>query len=59
MGAKEEQRACGGSVGRVELQGTRNWDEARAPLATAYASFTEGLETADLRDARALLQELA
>ena len=34
-------------------------EEARPPLATAYAGFTEGLETADLREARALLQELA
>jgi predicted ATPase len=29
-------------------------DEARALLGGVYASFTEGLETADLRDARAL-----
>ena len=41
------------------LQRTRNRDEARAPLATVYASFAEGLEIADLREARALLQELA
>jgi predicted ATPase len=29
--------------------------EARNALATVYGSFTEGFETADLRDARALL----
>jgi class 3 adenylate cyclase/tetratricopeptide (TPR) repeat protein len=34
-------------------------EEARSPLATVYAGFTEGLETADLRGARALLDELA
>jgi len=30
--------------------------EARAALETVYQSFTEGFETADLRDARALLE---
>jgi predicted ATPase len=33
-------------------------EEARPLLAEVYGSFTEGFETADLRDARALLQEL-
>jgi class 3 adenylate cyclase/predicted ATPase len=33
--------------------------EARALLGPVYGSFTEGFETADLRDARALLDELA
>jgi tetratricopeptide (TPR) repeat protein len=33
-------------------------DEARAMLAEIYASFTEGFDTADLRDAKALLGEL-
>ncbi len=32
--------------------------EARAPLAAAYEGFTEGFGTRDLRDARALLDEL-
>ena len=34
-------------------------DEARGLLTQVYASFTEGFDTADLRDARALLDELA
>ena len=38
-------------------QGRR--DEARAMLAQIYGWFTEGFETADLKDARALLDELA
>jgi predicted ATPase/class 3 adenylate cyclase len=33
-------------------------EEARPLLAEVYGSFTEGFDTADLRDARALLQEL-
>jgi hypothetical protein len=28
------------------------------PLATLYRSFTEGFDTADLKDAKALLEEL-
>jgi DNA-binding winged helix-turn-helix (wHTH) protein/predicted ATPase len=34
-------------------------DEARSRLSEAVAWFTEGFETADLRDAKALLEELA
>jgi hypothetical protein len=34
-------------------------DEARAMLAEIYGWFTEGFDTADLKDARALLDELA
>ena len=33
-------------------------DEARAILADIYSWFTEGFDTADLKDARALLGEL-
>jgi predicted ATPase len=33
-------------------------DEAHARLAPLYAMFTEGFDTRDLRDARALLAEL-
>jgi len=33
-------------------------DEARAMLAQIYNWFTEGFDTADLKDARALLDEL-
>jgi predicted ATPase len=38
-------------------QGKR--DDARAMLATIYNWFTEGFDTADLKDAKALLDELA
>jgi predicted ATPase len=34
-------------------------DEARAMLAEIYCWFTEGFDTADLKDAKALLDELA
>jgi predicted ATPase len=34
-------------------------DEARAILAEIYNWFTEGFDTADLKDAKALLDELA
>jgi predicted ATPase len=38
-------------------QGKR--DEARAMLADIYGWFTEGFDTADLKDAKSLLDELA
>ncbi len=38
-------------------QGKR--DEARAMLAEIYNWFTEGFDTADLKDAKALLDELS
>ena len=38
-------------------QGKR--DEARAMLAEIYGWFTEGFDTADLKDAKALLDELS
>ena len=38
-------------------QGKRN--EARAMLAEIYGWFTEGFDTADLKDAKALLDELS
>ena len=34
-------------------------DEARTMLAEIYNWFTEGFDTADLKDAKALLEELA
>jgi hypothetical protein len=34
-------------------------DEARAMLAEIYNWFTEGLDTADLKEAKALLDELS
>jgi predicted ATPase len=41
---------------RVSVQGHR--DEARTMLASIYNWFTEGFDTADLKDAKALLDEL-
>ena len=38
-------------------QGRRG--EARELLAPVYGSFTEGFDTADLKDAKALIEELA
>jgi len=38
-------------------QGRR--DEGRAMLAEIYNWFTEGFDTADLKDAKALLEELS
>jgi predicted ATPase len=40
----------------LERQGKR--DEARAMLSEIYNWFTEGFDTADLKDAKALLEEL-
>ena len=41
------------------LRDTDRRDEARAMLTEIYGWFTEGFDTADLRDAKALLDELA
>ena len=41
------------------LRDTDRRDEARAMLAEIYDWFTEGFETADLKDAKALLDELS
>jgi predicted ATPase len=40
------------------LRETNRRDEARAMLADVYNWFTEGFDTADLKDAKALLEEL-
>jgi class 3 adenylate cyclase/tetratricopeptide (TPR) repeat protein len=40
------------------LRNTNRQDEARTTLAKIYGWFTEGFETADLKDAKALLDEL-
>ena len=40
----------------LDQQGKR--DEARAMLANIYNWFTEGFDTADLKDAKALLDQL-
>jgi hypothetical protein len=46
------------SVARFyQTQGRRN--DARRLLGQIYGKFTEGFDTADLRDAKALLDELS
>jgi predicted ATPase len=52
-----ELRATTSLARLLAKQGRR--DEARAILAEIYGWFTEGLDTADLKDAKALLDELA
>jgi predicted ATPase len=41
------------------LRDTNRRDEVRAMLAEIYNWFTEGFDTADLKDAKALLEELS
>ena len=41
------------------LRDTGRRDEAHAMLSEIYAWFTEGFDTADLKDAKALLDELS
>jgi predicted ATPase len=41
----------------LDKQGKR--DEARTMLSEIYGWFTEGFDTADLKDAKALLDELS
>jgi predicted ATPase len=52
-----ELRAATSLTRLLAKQGKRR-DEARAMLAEIYNWFTEGFDTADLRDAKALLDEL-
>ena len=55
--AKSWERRAATSLARVwQQQGTRR--AAHALLASVYGWFTEGFETADLQDAKALLKEL-
>jgi predicted ATPase len=51
-----ELRATMSLARLLDKQGRR--DEARAMLAQIYGWFTEGFDTADLKDAKALLDEL-
>ena len=56
-GAKAWELQATMSLARLlERQGKR--DEARTMLAEIYGWFTEGFDTADLKDAKALLDEL-
>jgi predicted ATPase len=51
-----ELRATGSLARLLASQGKR--DDARAMLAGIYNWFTEGFDTADLKDAKALLEEM-
>ena len=53
----ETLRATTSFAGLLAKQGKR--EEARAMLADIYGWFTEGFDTADLKDAKALLDELS
>ena len=58
MGAKAWELRTATSLARLlDSEGRR--DEARTLLSKIYQWFTEGLDTADLKDARALLDELS
>jgi predicted ATPase len=58
MEAKSLELRATMSLARLRsTQGDR--DEARAMLAEIYNWFTEGFDTADLKDAKALLEELS
>jgi predicted ATPase len=41
------------------LRDTNRGDEARSTLAEIYGGFTEGFDMSDLKEAKALLEELA
>jgi class 3 adenylate cyclase/predicted ATPase len=58
QGAKSWELRAVTSLSRL-LQGQGKREEARALLAETYGWFTEGFETGDLREARALLAALA
>jgi predicted ATPase/class 3 adenylate cyclase len=57
QGAKWWELRATTSIARL-LASQRRRDEARAMLAEIYNWFTEGFDTADLKDAKALLDEL-
>ena len=58
MSAKMWELRVTTSLARL-LRETGRHDEARAMLAEIYGWFTEGFDTADLKDAKALLDELS
>jgi len=58
IGSKAYELRATTSLARL-LRDTQCCDEARAMLAEIYGWFTEGFDTADLKDAEALLEELA
>jgi predicted ATPase len=57
QGANSWRLRAATSLARLLLR-TERRDEARAALAPAYAEFTEGFDTSDLREAKAILEEL-
>ena len=57
MGAKAWELRATISLARLLAKQGR-WDEARAMLSEIYGWFTEGFDTADLKDAKSLLDEL-
>jgi class 3 adenylate cyclase/tetratricopeptide (TPR) repeat protein len=57
QGANSWRLRAAMSLARLLLK-TERRDEARAALAPAYAEFTEGFDTSDLREAKAILEEL-
>jgi predicted ATPase len=57
MSAKAFELRATTSLARL-LEKTGRRDEARTILEEIYGSFTEGFDTADLKDAKALLEEL-
>ena len=57
MSAKMWELRVTTSLARL-LRETGRSDEARAMLAEIYGWFTEGFDTGDLKDAKALLEEL-
>jgi predicted ATPase len=58
MGAKAWELRASTSLARLLAKHGRR-DEARTTLAEIYGWFTEGFDTADLKDAKALLDELS
>jgi predicted ATPase len=58
MGAKAWELRTTMSLAQLLASKGRR-EEARAMLAEIYNWFTEGFDTADLKDARALLDELS
>jgi hypothetical protein len=65
LGGNCEPSPLSGSGDALRLIDARLWrdqgkrDEARELLAPVYGWFTEGFDTLDLKEAKALLQELA
>jgi len=58
IGAKSFELRATTSLARL-LRDTSRRDDARAMLAEVYNWFTEGFDTKDLKDAKALLYELS